>query len=171
MTGAFLTGAVFAAIIGAFVNIALARRKSLEEERSRVRTTFAEAFQAVAEYKEFPYVIRRRRSDAPAEERVRISEAMRQVQAKLSYYVAWTKTESDDVGAAYEVLVTKLREIAGSACHEAWLAPPAHDDKAMNFAGGPVDLSALKPYETVFINAAQKHLKGMLKLRRLLRPA
>jgi hypothetical protein len=163
----FLAGAVIAAIIGAVVNIALARRKSLEEERARVRTTFAEAFQTVAEYKEFPYAIRRRRSDIPAEERVRLSEALREVQAKLSYYAAWTKAESDDVGRAYEKLVGNLREIAGKACHDAWLAPATNDDKDMNFPPGVVDLSALKPDEEAFVAAARKHLREMLGLRRL----
>jgi hypothetical protein len=167
----FLTGAVIAALVGAAVNIALARRKSLEEERARVRTTFAEALQAVAEYKEFPYAIRRRRADAPSEERIRLSEALREVQAKLSYYLAWTKAESDEVGRSYETLVSKLREIAGKACHDAWLASPATDDKDMNFPPGVVDLSALKPYEEAFVSTARKHLKEMLGLRRLMRRA
>jgi hypothetical protein len=165
---AAVVAAVIAAFVGAAVSIALARRKSLEEERARVRTTFAEAFQAVAEYKEFPYAIRRRRADMAAEERMRISESLRQVQAKLSYYVAWTKAESDEVGGAYETLVTKLRDVAGRACHDAWLAPPANDDKDMNFPPGIVDLSMLKPYEEAFVTASHKHLKEMLKLRRLL---
>lgn len=165
----FLTGAVVAAAVGAVVNIALARRKSLEEERARVRSTFAEAFQAVAEYKEFPYAIRRRRGDQPEEERVRLSEGLREVQARLSYYLVWTKAESDGAGRAYETLVTKLREVAGSACHDAWLAPPASSDRDMNFAAGVVDLSALKPYEEEFVVAARAHLEEMLRLRRLLR--
>jgi hypothetical protein len=171
LVSVFISGAVIAAIVGAAVNIALARRKSLEEERARVRTTFAEALQAVAEYKEFPYAIRRRRADAASEERVRLSEALRTVQAKLSYYTAWTKAESDEAGRAYETLVSELRKIAGKACHDAWLAPPASDDKDMNFPPGVVDLSALKPYEDAFAAAAQKHLKGMLKLGRLARSA
>jgi hypothetical protein len=176
LTTVFLSGAVIAAVIAAFVgamvNIALARRKSLEEERARVRTTFAEALQVVAEYKEFPYAIRRRRGDAAAaEERIRLSEALREVQAKLSYYTAWTKAESDEVGRTYETLVSELRKVAGKACHEAWLAPPANDDKDMNFPPGVVDLSALKPYEDAFVTAAHKHLEDMIRLRRLLRRA
>jgi hypothetical protein len=158
---------VIAAIVGSLVNVALARRKSLEEERARVRTTFAEAFQAVAEYKEFPYAIRRRRDDEPAAERVRLSEALQEVQAKLSYYLAWTKAESDNVGRAYENLVAELRKVAGKACHDAWLAPPAHDDADMNFAPGVVDLSGLMPYEEAFISASRKHLQELRRLRRL----
>jgi hypothetical protein len=165
----FFTGAVIAAVVGALVNIALARRKSLEEERARVRTTFAEALQAVAEYKELPYAIRRRREDQAPEERVRLSEALREVQARLSYYTAWTRAESEQVGRAYETLVAELRKIAGKACHDAWLAPPANEDKDMNFPAGVVDLSGVKPYEEAFVTAAHKYLDEMLKLRRLLR--
>ncbi len=164
----FVTGAVIAAVVGAVVNVALARRKTIEEERARVRTTFAEAFQAVAEYKEFPYAIRRRRHDEPEAERVRLSEALREVQAKLSYYVMWTKAESDDVGRVYQTLVTELRKIAGKACHDGWLAPPAQNDKDMNFGLGLVGLSGLEPYEEAFISASTKHLKEMRSLRRLL---
>jgi gas vesicle protein len=165
----FLTGAVIAAVVGAVVNVALARRKSIEEERARVRTTFAEAFQTVAEYKEFPYAIRRRRHDQPEAERVRLSEALREVQTKLSYYLMWTKAESDEVGQAYETLVRELRKSAGKACREAWLAPPAREDKDMNFGRpGVIDLSGLKPYEEAFISASTRHLKEMRRLRRLL---
>ena len=169
LTSGLVSGAVIAAVVGAVVNAFLARRRSLEEERARVRATFAEAFQMVAEYKEFPYAIRRRRDDEPAAERVRLSESLREVQAKLSYYVAWTKGESDDVGRSYETLVAELRRVAGKACHEAWLAPPARSDADMNFAPGVVDLSALKPYEDAFIAASGKHLRDMLGVRRLLR--
>jgi hypothetical protein len=53
--------------------------RAREEELARVRVMLAEAFQAAAEYKEFPYAIRRRRRDAPSEERVRLSEELRRV--------------------------------------------------------------------------------------------
>jgi hypothetical protein len=98
---------------------------------------------------------------------VRLSETLREVQAKLSYYLAWTKAESDDVGQSYEKLVAELRKVAGKACHDAWLAPPARDDKDMNFGPGIVDLSGLTPYEEAFISSARKHLGEMRRLRRL----
>jgi hypothetical protein len=168
---AVLTGAVVAAIVGAVVNIALARRRSREEERERVRSTFAEAFQVVAEYKEFPYVIRRRRPDTPEAERIRISEALREVQVRISYYLAWTTFESADVGRTYDELVTQLRRVAGSACHDAWLAAPAAKDEDMNFADRPIDLSALKPHEDAFVAAARQHVNsiGKVQVRRALR--
>jgi hypothetical protein len=71
----------------------------------------------------------------------------------------------------YETLVSELRKVAGKACHDAWLAPPANDDKDMNFPPGVVDLSALKPYEDAFVTAAHKHPEDMLRLTRLLHRA
>ncbi|WP_297083120.1 hypothetical protein [uncultured Demequina sp.] len=54
---ALVSGSVVAAAIGAIVNTWLARRKSREEQAARVRVMLAEAFEAVAAYKEFPYAI------------------------------------------------------------------------------------------------------------------
>lgn len=163
-----VSGAVIAAVIGAIVNTALARRKSLEEERARVRNVFAEAFEAVAAYKEFPYAIRRRRADQPAEERLRLSEELRKVQTNLTYYVAWTLAESAATGKAYGDLVRELRLIAGDACRAAWLAAPAVDDTDMNIAREVIDLSALSPFEKAYTDAVEAHLTEFLRLRRLL---
>jgi hypothetical protein len=166
---ALLSGAVVAALIAAAVNTALARRKSLEEERSRVRTVFAEAFEAVSAYKEFPYAIRRRRADVPAEERVRLSEELRKVQTRLTYYLAWTGAESQEVGDAYKALVAQLRRLAGSACRDAWLADPITEDSQMNIGPDLVDLSALADLETAYTRAAQTYLDDYLRLGRVWR--
>jgi hypothetical protein len=166
-----LSGAVIAAVIGAIVNTMLARRKSLEEERARVRTVFAEAFEAVAAYKEFPYAIRRRRADEPAQERERLSDELRKIQERLTYYVAWTLAESTTVGNAYGDLVAQLRSVAGGACREAWLAEPARTDSDMNIGADKVDLSSLTNLEKTYTDAVGAHIEEFLKLRRLWRKA
>jgi hypothetical protein len=163
--GLLLSGAVVAAV----VNIVLTRRNSLEEERNRVRTTCAEAFEAVAAYKEFPYAIRRRRDDQAAAERVRLSDELRHIQARLSYFTAWMRGENAALGAAFDELVTNLRRIAGVACHDAWLAPAATSDAQMNFAPGVVDLTGLATYEDAYISAVKAHLDGLIKTRRIVR--
>ncbi|WP_156415593.1 hypothetical protein [Terrabacter sp. Soil811] len=164
-----ISGAVLAAVIGALANTALARRKSLEEERARVRTVFAEAFEAVAAYKEFPYAIRRRRADQPAEERIRLSEDLRKVQARLTYYCAWTLAESPAVGHAYGALVRDLRAVAGGACREAWQAEPITADRDMNIGPDLVDLSALTSLEEAYTSAVETHLSAFLRRRSLWR--
>lgn len=163
--GLLLSGAMLAAV----VNIVLTRRKSLEEERNRIRTTCAEAFEAVAAYKEFPYAIRRRRDDAPQAERVRLSDELRHIQGRLSYFTAWMRGEDAALSIAFDDLISNLRRIAGKACHDAWLAPAANSDAAMNFPPGVVDLSGLNSYEDVYIAAVKAHLDGLITTRRIVR--
>jgi hypothetical protein len=161
LVAAVFSGAVLAALITAAINIWLARRKSREEERGRLRANFADAFATCAAYKEFPYAIRRRRADALAEERVRLSEALREIQAKLAYHLAWTAAESENVGRAYADLVGQVRRIAGAAMHEAWNAPPITSDAAMNIPPSVIDLSSLKQYESAYMKAVQVHLQAL----------
>ena len=161
LTAAVLSGAVVAAVVSGWVNAALARRSTRLEERARVRSTLAEAYQAYADYKEFPYAIRRRRADQDAEERIRLSEEVRGVQSRLSYYQAWTLAESPETGAAYNRLVTQLRRVAGASMREAWLGPALDNDAGMNIGPDRVDLSELKPAEDEFLKAAKAHVEAL----------
>lgn len=158
---AVVSGAFLAAMLTATITIWLARRKSREEELGRLRTAFAEAFAAHSAYKEMPYAIRRRRSDALAEERVRLSETLREIQANLSYHLAWTKIESETVGKAYADLIQELRKTAGMAMNAAWEAPPIESDAAVNIPPPVIDLSALQPLETAYIAAVRAHLRRL----------
>ncbi|WP_158854017.1 hypothetical protein [Saccharothrix deserti] len=156
-----LSGAFLAAVITATISMWSARRKGREDERNRIRTAFAEAFAAYSAYKELPYAIRRRRADAPGEERVRLSEELREIQANLAYYVAWISVESESVGAAYANLVREMRRVAGSAMHDAWKAQPNDSDEGMNIPLSVIDLSALGEYETAYLNAVRDYLTGL----------
>ncbi|MFG1672904.1 hypothetical protein [Micromonospora sp. NPDC049282] len=156
-----LSGAVFAAVLTACITVWTARRKSREEERARQRDLFASAFQAYATYKEMPYAIRRRRHDDGAAERVRLSEATREIQSKLSYFTAWTAAESSTVGEAYTALVRELRKVAGGAMREAWQATPITEDPGMNIPPTVIDLSSLPPLETAFTDAVRAHLDAL----------
>ena len=160
---AIVSGSVVAAVVGAMVNTWLARRKSREEELARVRVMLAEAFQVVAEYKEFPYAIRRRRHDAPSQERVRLSEELRMVQAKLTFFEEWTRIEDKTVGLRYRDLVKQLRRVAGAACNEAWAAEPIIDDAQMNIPRETVDLSSLATFEQDYSEAAQAYVDCFMK--------
>lgn len=155
---AILSGTFLAALITAAFNLWLARRKSREEERNRLRNSFAEAFAAYGAYKEFPYAIRRRRADVPAEERTRLSEALREIQASLAYHLAWTAAESETVGQTYTNLVHQVRKTAGAAMHEAWKAPPTDSDDTMNIPPSIINLSSLAPHEAAYMDAVRAHL-------------
>ncbi|MEV3934368.1 hypothetical protein AB0K52_00090 [Glycomyces sp. NPDC049804] len=158
MITGILTSAVIAALLTGTVNIGLAWRKSRTEERDRVRTVFAEAFAAYTEYREYPYVIRRRNCDSPSDERTRISELVRQTQQRINYYLAWTQSESLAVGKAYNALVSAARSTAGVAMNEAWKAPAITKDHEMNIATAVVNLTDLTTHEHDFANAVHQHL-------------
>jgi hypothetical protein len=159
--GVVLPAAVVAAVVAGTVNVWLARSKGRDEERARVRTLLAEAFQAYADYKEFPYAVRRRDADRPGEERVRLSEQMREVQSRLSYFLSWTALESVPVGSAYANMVGRLRVVAGDSIREAWNRPAITTDKDMNIPPSIVDLSSLAGSEREFHDAVDAHLRRL----------
>lgn len=159
---ALISGSVVAAAIGALVSTYLARRKSREEQLARVRIMLAEAFQAVAEYKEFPYAIRRRRHDAASEERVRLSEELRKVQAKLTFYAEWTRIEDATVGTVYKDLVQNLRRVAGAACNAAWATPAITTDDQMNIPREQIDLSEISAFERAYTDATQAYVENFI---------
>ena len=163
LTAAVLSAAVVAAIVSGSITTALARRATRLEERARVRTTLAEAYQAYADYKEFPYAIRRRRNDQDGEERIRLSEEVRRVQSRLSFYQAWTRAEDPTTGAAYNDLVGQLRRVAGASMRAAWLEPALNNDAGMNIGPDRVDLSELRTAEEAFLKAAENHVKALTR--------
>lgn len=161
LTAAVLSGAVLAAALTGWVNTVLARRLTRLEERARVRSTLAEAYQAYADYKEFPYAIRRRQADRPADERIRLSEEVRRIQSRLSYYQAWTGAESPATGRTYNELVGQLRRVAGASMRDAWEEPALDDDGGMNIAIDRVDLRELGEAEQRFLRAAEAHVAAL----------
>ena len=140
-----------------------------ERERlTRSREVLSKAYAAVQEYKEFPYVIRRRRTSEPEEERIRISSELRHIQSNLAFFSAWLMTESPHVHRSFSELLEKLRSVAGTAMHEAWLAPGAESDSKMNIPD--MDLSALISYESTYLQEVVDHLSLWPRwLRRLCR--
>ena len=154
---------VTVALIGGTVSIIsfalTALVASVKDRDNRRRDTYARAFQVIAAYKEFPYVVRRRRSGDPsteADERARISEELRKVQADLSYYGAWMNTESSRVASTYRALVAEVRRVAGQQIHDAWAEAPISEDKGMNMPD--LGLSQLDESERAFLAAASDHL-------------
>jgi hypothetical protein len=165
----FSSAVTAAAIGGALSLMALALNAIISNWRDRVarqRLEFSKAFAACVAYEEFPYIVRRRRSDVPQDERVRISSELSIIQRELAYYSAWLATESKNVSKAYETLVAKLREIAGAKIREAWLTPPIDSDNDMNMPD--LGLSELKPLKKAYLLEVTGHLSGIPRpVRRL----
>lgn len=128
------------------------------DQHARRRERFAQAYEAVVEYQEFPYVVRRRRTSAPEEERIRISTEMRRTQERLGFHLAWLTTESGHVARAYERLVAELRRHAGSAVHDAWLEDPIRDDSGMNVADVGPRIAVLTPFCDTYLLEVVDHL-------------
>lgn len=165
IVGVILTSGVVAAVVTFFQNRWLENRRSQEAERARLRQVFAEAFAAYADYKEFPYAVRRRQPDQEASERARLSAELSVVQSKLSYYRAWTQFESPAVGKAYATLLSEVRRVAGGAVREAWNQPPSQTDQGMNIPVEKIDLRSLGSEEDKFIEAASARLDELTPRR------
>ena len=104
--------AASAVLVGYLVNQISNRRV----EKTKV---FASAIEAVADYQEMPYRIRRRpASDAAT--RVTLSERVSDIQKRIDFHRAWLTIESSTVGEAYENLVSAVRKEAGAHMKTAW---------------------------------------------------
>ena len=160
---------IAAAVTGAIsvLIFAITHWRNGERERlTRSREVFSKAYLAIQEYKEFPYVIRRRRKGAPEEERVRISSELRRMQSDLAFYSAWLRTESPHVHRSFSELLGQVRQVAGKAMREAWLEPAIEGDSEMNMPD--LGLAALGSYESAFLNEVVDHLSFWPRwLRRL----
>ncbi len=168
-----LPTAVTAAAIGGAVSLlALAINNIISGWRDRTarqRQEFSKALAACVAYEEFPYVVRRRKSNAPQDERIRISSELSIIQRELAYYSAWLAIESNYVSQAYEKLIAKLREIVGAKIREAWLTPPIDSDSGMNMPD--LGLSTLKPFKEAYLLEVAYRLSGVPKpIRRLFKP-
>jgi hypothetical protein len=129
-------------------------------ERARRRELYGEALAATMAYREFPYAIRRRRAEEEhrSAERVRISEALREVQRDLSQYQALMRVErATAVVSAYQTLVGKTREIAGSYMKDAWQGDAVRTDADMNMRL-PLDYTVFDSYVQEYLDAVKEDL-------------
>lgn len=153
-----ITPAAVAAVVAALTSVLLGVHKAAREDRERRRKMFADAFGVYMAYREFPFVIRRRRADKPADERARIGEEIRQIQQQLGYFIGWTKLEDTEVGEAFSKLIASLRDTAGREMHRAWADSKAvADDADMNITD--VNLDASSALEEAYLEAVRQHLK------------
>ncbi|WP_375401402.1 hypothetical protein [uncultured Amnibacterium sp.] len=149
--GAVLTSAVVAAIIGVLQNRWQERARTRAAERARLQVAFAEAFDVYTQYKEFPYAIRRRRADEPAPERIRLSEELRHIQSRLSYYRALVLSEDVAAGLSYKTLLDQVRTVAGEAMKAAWQDAAASEDRDMVIPRSLINLGALTDHEDQYL--------------------
>jgi hypothetical protein len=130
------------------------RRKQMDDHARLL----ADAWAAVQAYKEYAFAIRRRNPNDPEGERVRLSEAIREVQQNLSFHTAWISGVSPHVSERYNILVGETRKIAGKLMRDAWQHPPITADAGMNLPEIAAELAHLRVPEYQYLDAVQRHL-------------
>ena len=124
---ATIIAGIGAALIAALVAVIGYSRQQRAARRVQRATMYAEALQAVEDYLEGPYRIRRR--DGSAGVRARITEAISATKSKISFYLAWLHIDaSAEVAAAYEDYVLAAQREAGPQMTEAWRTRPTRKD-------------------------------------------
>jgi hypothetical protein len=127
--------------------------------RERLRELYAEGWAVVQAYKEMAFAIRRRNLDDRPGERVRLSEAMREIQKNISYYEALIGRErSGRVAAEYRSLVAETREVAAGIIRRSWNEEPITSDSQMHSPEIAAELGGLKPFEDGYTNAVADEL-------------
>jgi hypothetical protein len=158
--GAGASGWVAPTIVIAIVALAVSLATFLLSGRrarlDRQRQVFADAFSAVAEYREYPFIVRRRDPAGPAQERKRISSDLSQVQARLNGFSARLRVEDPYVGARYADLVAATRRVAGKFIREAWNSEAVAVDAQIHSPAW--DMSELDAYEDAYLVAVADHL-------------
>ena len=150
---------LIAAAVSAVVALVGIWQSARSTRQDRQRRLFGEALAAAMDYREFPYIIRRRTSDEQSGE---ISRELSSVQGALNRYSAILAVESQAVGAAYAFLVEQTRAVAGPLIAQGWNQPIR--ERASNMRVGDVDLSELDPVTDAFIRATRRHL-AILRFR------
>jgi hypothetical protein len=151
-----MTAAIIAGAVAVFVLWA----NGLRVERARRREMYAKALELTYAYREFAYAVPRRRHELEhrAAERVRISEAMRDVQRDLMRYESLLHIErARRVYVTYRALVAQSRKVAGGYIRAAWERPPITEDREVNVYK-PLDFSAIDPFTDDYLDAVATDL-------------
>jgi len=169
--GGWFTGdrlVAVATIVAALMMAAVAIRAYRVQQRrardERYARAFAEAIQAVEDYLETPYRIRRRPPRSPAI-RFELTGLVSDIQSRIAFHEAWLTTMSPLIARAYRELIVAARQDAGPQMTAAGHSPPTRRDGAV-----PIG----QRYEHPLANAAkerclaamQKELSSRAKIRR-----
>jgi hypothetical protein len=106
----------------------------------RRRDAYAAAIATLVAWVEYPYRIRRRTSDDPAE-LARLAALGSDLQEQLRRHQTWITTESKWVATIYRQAITQVSARVSPANRDAWTSPAVTTPAAMNLNGwGPGDL-------------------------------
>ena len=126
-------------ILGAALAAAFGRWAQATDRR---RDNYAAAVTTLFAWGEYPYRLRRRTSDDPAE-LAKLAACGHELQEGLRRYQTWMMTESPRIAKVYNEIVSTISARTGPAAKDAWNSPPVASASQMNLNGwGPDDSTA-----------------------------
>jgi hypothetical protein len=152
-------------ILTAAVGLLTLAVNQIRARKDRQRELFADAFATVTEYREYPFIVRRR--DQSGSDKQAITSSLSAVQARLNQHAARLRVEAPRVGRAYAHLVRETRRVAGAEITRAWDLDPLPADGPMHVRD--VDLRELDAVDDIFLREVGDHLAVLPSLAR--RPA
>ncbi len=158
-----VAGPLIAASVAALVAVLGYLYERRSKRNDDLRTLFSEALQAVAEYQELPYLVRRRSDQSPMTPAELIAKAS-STQTQLDFFVARLNLESKPLGEAYSSLVQAVRLETGPQITEAWHEARVQTDD-------DVPLGVAYPRESgdrqkaACVEGMQRYLRKLLRRR------
>lgn len=148
--------AIVAAIVAAAVSLTTFALTGRRARLDRQRQVFADAFEAVMDYREYPFIVRRRNPSERESERQRLGGELSRVQARMNGYKARLLVEDPEIGELYKELVKQTRLHAGAHIKSAWDNEPVAVDEEMH--APKYDFSALDKHDDAYLRAVAEHL-------------
>ena len=118
-------GAALIAAIVAVIGYSIQQRAGRREQRA---TMYAQALQAVEDYCEGPYRIRRR--DGSAACRLALTESLSDIKSRINFHQGWLSIHaSDEIASAYKAFAKAAQDEAGVQMTAAWTGPATRKDR------------------------------------------
>jgi hypothetical protein len=155
-TSSLWAPAIVAAIVAAAVSLTTMALTGRRARLDRQREVFGDAFEAVMDYREYPFIVRRRNPNEKEKERQRLSGELSRVQARMNAYKARLLVEDPAIGKLYAELVKQTRLHAGAHIKSAWDNAPVTVDQEMH--APKYDFSALDEHDNAYLRAVADHL-------------
>lgn len=154
---ATIIAAVGAALIAAVVAVVGYSRQQEAGRRIQHARMYAEALQAVEDYLEGPYRIRRR--DGTAVARRQVTEDISRIKSRINFHIAWLTIHAPEtVATAYEALVLAAQREAGPQMTAAWRSRPTRHDRDVPL-GQPFGRQASDAARAIVLEAMRSDLR------------
>jgi hypothetical protein len=148
-----IIASVGAALIAAVVAVLGYTKQQQASRREQRATVFAQALQAVEDYLEGPYRIRRR--DGSTATRQQLTESISDIKSRINFHEGWLGIHaSADLAAAYHSFVAAAQQEAGQQMTAAWNGRPTRKDREVPLG---------TPYPRTATDAAKEVVLQLMK--------